>query len=71
LPKKENISELISSNPYVGIRIPSNQVALDFLQYCKLPIAAPSANISTKPSPTSAQMVYNYFGDKIPLIIDG
>ncbi len=71
LNKKQNISSLISSNSYVGIRIPSNQVALDFLRYCKLPIAAPSANISTKPSSTSAQMVYNYFWDKIPLIIDG
>ena len=70
LNKKENIPNLVSSNPYVGIRIPSNQVAIDFLKYCKLPIAAPSANISTKPSPTSAQMVNNYFGDKLPLIID-
>jgi L-threonylcarbamoyladenylate synthase len=70
LHKKENIPNLVSSNPYVGIRIPSNQVSLDFLKYCKLPIAAPSANISTKPSPTSAQMVHNYFGEKLPLIID-
>lgn len=71
LNKKENIPNLVSSNPYVGIRIPSNRVALDFLKYCQLPIAAPSANISTKPSPTSAQMVNNYFGEKLPLIIDG
>lgn len=71
LNKKENIPNLVSSNSYIGIRMPSNQVALDFLNYCKLPIAAPSANISTKPSPTSAQMVNNYFGKKLPLIIDG
>ena len=70
LNKRENIPNLVSSNPYVGIRIPSNQVSLDFLKYWKLPIAAPSANISTKPSPTSAQMVHNYFGEKLPLIID-
>ncbi|MFZ2151313.1 MAG: L-threonylcarbamoyladenylate synthase [Candidatus Absconditicoccaceae bacterium] len=71
LPKKNNIPEIVSSNPFVGIRIPSNQVALDLLQACDLPIAAPSANISTKPSPTSAKMVYQYFGSNIPLIIDG
>jgi len=70
LNKKENISPLISSNSYVGIRIPSNQVALDFIRYCKLPIAAPSANISTKPSSTSAKMVHDYFLDNLPLIID-
>lgn len=70
LPKKENIPNLVSSNPFVGIRIPSNSVALDFLKYCKLPIAAPSANISTKPSPTSVDMVYKYFQNKVPLIID-
>lgn len=70
LAKKDNIPSLVSSNLYVGIRIPSNQIALDFLKYCKLPIAAPSANLSTKPSATSADMVYNYFKDKLKLIID-
>lgn len=70
LSKKNNLAPSVSSNDFVWIRIPSNQAALDLLIYCDLPIAAPSANISTKPSPTSAQMVYSYFGDKIPMIID-
>lgn len=71
LRKKNNLAESISSNDFVWIRIPSNKVALDLLHYCDLPIAAPSANISTKPSPTSAQMVYSYFLNKVPVIIDG
>ncbi|MCF7835158.1 threonylcarbamoyl-AMP synthase [Candidatus Gracilibacteria bacterium] len=71
LRKRENIPDIVSSNPFVGIRIPSNQVALKLLKTCDLAIAAPSANISTKPSPTSAQMVYEYFGNKLDLIIDG
>ena len=70
LKKKENIPSVISQNPYVWIRIPSNRVALEFLRYVNLPIAAPSANISTKPSPTSAQMVKEYFDEKVQLIID-
>ncbi len=70
LPKKSNIPDIVSPNPFVWIRIPSNQAALDLLQTCDLPIAAPSANISTKPSPTSAKMVHQYFGSKVPLIID-
>jgi L-threonylcarbamoyladenylate synthase len=36
-----------------------------------LPIAAPSANISGKASPTNAQMVYDNLGERIPMIIDG
>jgi L-threonylcarbamoyladenylate synthase len=71
LRKRENIPEIISSNPFVGIRIPSNNQAIQLLQKCGLPIAAPSANISTKPSPTSAKMVYEYFKEQIPLIING
>ncbi len=72
LPKKHNIPDIITAgSSLVGIRIPSNKVALDFLRTTNMPIAAPSANISTKPSPTSAQMVYDNFGEKIPMIIDG
>jgi L-threonylcarbamoyladenylate synthase len=55
----------------VGIRIPSNIIAQDLLQTVQLPIAAPSANLSGKPSPTNAQMVYDNVGDTIPMIIDG
>ena len=71
LRKRENIANVVSQNLYVWIRIPSNQVALNFLKYVNLAIAAPSANISTKPSPTSAQMVQQYFDNRIQLIIDG
>lgn len=71
LPKKEWISKFACGVPLVGIRIPSNHVARDFLQAVQLPIAAPSANISWKPSPTTAQMVYDNVGDQIPMIIDG
>lgn len=71
LSKKDNISNIISQNSYVWIRIPSNQVALELLQHSKLAIAAPSANISTKPSATTAQMVKKYFPNNLSLIVDG
>ncbi len=72
LKKKNNISDIVTAgSEFVGMRIPSNKVALDFLQLAELPIAAPSANISTKPSPTSAQMVRDNFHENIPMIIDG
>jgi L-threonylcarbamoyladenylate synthase len=71
LKKKNLISPLVCPVEYVGIRLPSNHIAQAFLQAVHLPIAAPSANISGKPSPTNAQMVYDNVGKQIPMIIDG
>lgn len=71
LKKKATIPAVVTQNPFVGIRMPSNQIANEFLKAVKHPIAAPSANISGKPSPTSAQMVLDNMDGKIPLIIDG
>ena len=55
----------------VGIRIPELQSARDFIKATKVPLAAPSANTSTRPSPTTAQAVFEDIGSKIPLILDG
>ncbi len=55
----------------VGVRIPNNQVALDLLYYADIPIAAPSANISGKPSPTTAQHVLDDLDGKISAVLDG
>lgn len=55
----------------VGIRMPENEVAHDFLAYSSLPLAAPSANSSGRPSPTTAQHVQEDLTGKIAGIIDG
>lgn len=55
----------------VGIRVPNHPVALNLLKRVQLPIAAPSANTSGKPSPTLAEHVYHDMEHKIPLILDG
>jgi len=71
LKKKEwTISNRSCPLDYVWIRLPSNAVAQKFLQVAELPVAAPSANISWKPSPTNAKMVYDNLHDNVPLIID-
>ena len=71
LKKKEwTISNRSCPLDYVWIRLPSNAVAQKFLQIAQLPVAAPSANISWKPSPTNAKMVYDNLSDNVPLIID-
>lgn len=55
----------------VGIRVPNHPVALSLLRKLQLPLAAPSANTSGKPSPTLAEHVYHDMDGKIPLILDG
>ncbi len=54
----------------VGVRMPDNKIAKEFIKKCGVPIAAPSANISGRPSPTSAEHVFTDFGDKV-FILDG
>lgn len=55
----------------VGIRVPNHPVALTLLQKLQVPLAAPSANTSGKPSPTLAEHVFHDMDSKIPLILDG
>lgn len=55
----------------VAIRMPDHPVALALLKATNLPLAAPSANISGKPSPTTAQHVIHDLSGKIAGIVDG
>lgn len=55
----------------VGIRMPSNKTARAIIDACGLPLAAPSANLSGSPSPTSAQHVFDDMNGRIPCIVDG
>ncbi len=55
----------------VGVRMPRNKITLDLIEKCGFPLAAPSANISGSPSPTSSDHVYKDMNGRIPLILDG
>lgn len=55
----------------VGVRMPDHPVALALLKRCGLPIAAPSANSSGKPSPTRAEHVIEDLHGKIAGVLDG
>jgi L-threonylcarbamoyladenylate synthase len=55
----------------VAVRMPDHPVALALLKKCQLPIAAPSANSSGKPSPTNAQHVMEDLNGKIAGVLDG
>lgn len=71
LPKTSLISDVVTAGlPNVAIRMPSHPVALRLIEETGLPIAAPSANLSGKPSPTSGSHVWRDMRGKIPLILD-
>ena len=55
----------------VAIRFPSHPVTAKVISAAGVPLAAPSANTSGKPSPTTAQHVFHDMNSKIPYIIDG
>ncbi len=72
LPKADDIPyETTGGLDTVAIRMPSHPAAQALLQACRLPIAAPSANLSGRPSPTSASHVIEDMDGRIEMIIDG
>jgi len=72
LRKKACIPDAVTAGlDTVAIRMPSHKVARLLCKEAKLPIAAPSANLSGRPSPTNAKHVIEDFKGKIACIIDG
>ena len=55
----------------IAIRMPKHKVALELIKQSGRPIAAPSANLAGKPSPTTAQHVYEDLNGRIDAILDG
>jgi len=72
LPKNPRIPDEVTAGlPTVAIRVPSHPIAREFIKACGVPIAAPSANISGRPSCTTAKHVIDDMYGKIEGIIDG
>lgn len=55
----------------VAVRMPAHPIALTLIEKAKVPVAAPSANLSGKPSPTRGADVLKDLGGRVDLIIDG
>ena len=71
-PKSDAIPTEVSAGlETVGIRMPSHPAARALIQAAGVPIAAPSANRSGRPSPTTAKHVLDDMDGRIPLILDG
>lgn len=70
--KRDVIPDIVTAGrDTVGLRVPAHRVALALLIEAQIPIAAPSANMSTQVSPTTAQHVVRGLGDRVDLILDG
>lgn len=71
-PKSEVIPQATSGGlDTVAVRMPRSPAARAIIDACGFPLAAPSANLSGSPSPTTAQHVLRDMDGRIPLIIDG
>lgn len=72
MPKGKKIcNETSAGLDSVGVRMPSNEIARAIISKSGIAFSAPSANLSGKPSPTTAKDVYVDMKGRIPLIIDG
>ena len=72
MPKGNKIcSETSAGLDSVGVRMPANEIAREIIKRSGVAFSAPSANLSGKPSPTTAKDVFVDMNGRIPLVIDG
>ncbi|MGI6065478.1 MAG: L-threonylcarbamoyladenylate synthase [Bacillota bacterium] len=71
-PKSKIIPlEVTAGLDTVAIRMPEHPIAQALIEYAGVPVAAPSANISGKPSPTSGRHVWHDMEGKVAMVLDG
>jgi len=72
LEKKDIVPEITSGNlPSIGLRMPDHRIPLELVKRAGTPLAAPSANLSGKPSPSLAAHVLADLAGRIDAVIDG
>jgi L-threonylcarbamoyladenylate synthase len=72
MPKSAQVpGEVTAGRETIGVRVPSHMVAGALLDAASVPIAAPSANLFSRPSPTSAEHVLQDLDGRIDIVIDG
>ena len=72
LPKNKGVPDLVTGgHPTVAIRMPAHPTALRLIEAMEEPLVAPSANLSGKPSPTTAEHVLEDFRGKLAAVLDG
>ncbi len=72
LPKQAHVPDRLTAGlDTVGVRMPSNRIALELIKEAGVPLAAPSANLFSQLSPTTAQHVRESLGERVAMILDG
>jgi len=72
LPKQARVPDRLTAGlDTVGVRMPSNRIALELIKEAGVPLAAPSANLFSQLSPTTAQHVRESLGERVAMILDG
>jgi len=72
LRRKPDVAPTVSAGlPTIAVRMPQNKIALALIERADTPIAAPSANFSGRPSPTTAAHVLADLDGRIDMILDG
>jgi L-threonylcarbamoyladenylate synthase len=72
LPRRPEVPDAVTAGgPTVAVRVPAHPVALGLLRAAGLPVAAPSANRSSRLSPTLAEHVLRDLDGRIELLLDG
>ena len=72
LPKGPNVPDQVTAGlRTVAVRFPRHPVAKALIEQADMPLAAPSANLSGRPSPTTAQHVFDDLNGRVDLILDG
>jgi len=72
LRKQPSIPDMVTAGlPTVGLRVPSHPLALALIRAAGVPIAAPSANLFTGLSPTTAEHVRQSLGNAVEMVLDG
>jgi L-threonylcarbamoyladenylate synthase len=71
LPKKPQVPDLVTAGlPNVALRVPSHRVARALMETAGVPVAAPSANRFSRPSPTTAAHVLEDLDGRVDLVLD-
>lgn len=72
LPKRDEVPHIATAGlDTVGVRMPGEQLTREFLAACGIPIVAPSANVSGRPSPTTWQAVLEDLDGVIDCVLKG
>lgn len=72
LKRKSIVPDIVTAtSDTVGVRMPSGKIAKKLIEYANIPIAAPSANLSGRPSGTSLEDIIDDFSNKVDFMING